>query len=1474
MRIFFLPAVSILNKLKYLQKFILIGSIFILPLLIIMYMLVSEINERIDFAAKEKAGVVYVAPVKRLLEDIHQYRQLSILEEYQDNNQLMNIKRKQVEIEQDIQEVRKINNQWGAILGVRGDWGILDERLQNLLGASALGVDAKHPLCDDVVRFIVKVGNLSNLILDPDLDSYYLMDAFINKIPSIAASLSDIGIAGIQVIGKGTQERGGDYLLLSSQYSIAKNTLGLLNEGFQTVFENNASLIPKLKNTLQEDTATMYQFLNLVNTKVLNNQQGEGVHLLDYNTYLNNTQERLFEFDEFTGIYLSKLLSIRINTFKLQKQFALGLVFLMFLVVTYFFIGFYISVKNAVSALGKVAEIMSREKAGEEIVLESKDELAEVASAFNTIGRKLKESYSDLEAINEELEEEVGQRINSEQALSKLNKELEQRVLERTKELDKLNQELRQDIERRKEVELSLSIQFDIIRLLASASALEELSPKILEIIGEKLGHDAGAFWMKDPFTQKMRCVNYWNSASFNGFELNTLYSNLSFVKGEGFPGKVWAEGRVVEIEDIATSSDLFRVQYATMVGLKAAIGFPIRLNGEVTGVFEFFSSQLRRPKSEILQMLDIISGQVSQFVNRLQAEEEILKLSRSVEQSPSTVMITDTQGIIEYVNPKFTQLTGYSIEEIKGKNVRLLKSGKTLPEVYQQLWGAILLGKEWRGELLNKKKTGELYWEFTIISPLTNRKGELAHFIALKEDITNQKTTRLRLSVQYAVTRLLAGASSLKEISQEILEIVGEKLGWDTGAIWLVDSLAGALVCFDFWHLPLEDVSEFKKASLEITFSKGIGLPGRVWVNNVPHWIEDVASDQNFPRASFAAKNGLHGAFGFPIRLGNEVVGVFEFFTHEFRKPDDELLRMFDSIGDQIGNLIKRTRAEDDLRALNQSLEQRILERTLQLQTSNTDLQQASEFNKLLLQTIPFSMDIVDEQGTILFISQKFEELFGTQALGKKCWQLYKDNKKQCFNCPLYKNITLGKTEILEVSGILGDRVFQISHTGMRYQNKQAILEIFEDITERKRAEEKVNLFSSIAIAVAEAQDMDTAFSIILQKVCEATGWVYGEMWVPDARGQILESSPAWYSSNEGLDKFRELSQGYTFAPGVGIPGRAWQDKKLVVSPDLTQDSNFPRLAIALEAGLRKGIAIPILAGEEVVSVMNFFTLQIGEEKIVQLFWAVAIQLGAILRRKQIEEELKKAYVELKRTQDQLVHSAKMASIGQLAAGVAHEINNPLTGVLNNVQLIRMIMAKHKPLSLDEFTDILRIIEEAAGRCKKITKSLLAFSHISTGDFQEISLNALIEEVVGLIEYEMRLQNIVIYKELQDGLPKILGDVQLLQQVIFDTLSNARWAIQEKADREDNRITLKTEYFPESKNVFLYISDTGIGIAQENINRLFEPFFTTKAVGEGTGLGLSIIYSIIKKHKGNIEVSSEINKGTCIKIILPIIEK
>ncbi|HEV7683637.1 MAG TPA: MASE1 domain-containing protein [Pyrinomonadaceae bacterium] len=197
---------------------------------------------------------------------------------------------------------------------------------------------------------------------------------------------------------------------------------------------------------------------------------------------------------------------------------------------------------------------------------------------------------------------------------------------------------------------------------------------------------------------------------------------------------------------------------------------------------------------------------------------------------------------------------------------------------------------------------------------------------VAVVEERRVSEESRLenerRVAVNLAITQILAESPALTAATPRILQTIGTRLHWDAGAMWSLDPGATALNCQSFWSARSNSVKEFEAATRERTFSAGIGLPGRVWQLLKPCWIPDLVKDDNFPRAPIAVREDLCAAFAFPIVGGEKFVGVMEFFSHEIRQPDDDLLAMFGSIGSQIGQFMERRRAEDALRTREAELE------------------------------------------------------------------------------------------------------------------------------------------------------------------------------------------------------------------------------------------------------------------------------------------------------------------------------------------------------------------------------------------------------------------------------------------------------------------------------------------------------------------------------------------------------------------------
>ena len=242
----------------------------------------------------------------------------------------------------------------------------------------------------------------------------------------------------------------------------------------------------------------------------------------------------------------------------------------------------------------------------------------------------------------------------------------------------------------------------------------------------------------------------------------------------------------------------------------------------------------------------------------------------------------------------------------------------------------------------------------------------------------------------------------------------------------------------------------------------------------------------------------------------------------------------------------------------------------------------------------------------------------------------------------------------------------------------------------------------------------------------------------------------------------------------------------------------------------------------------------------------------------------------QLQVAQRKLVQSDRLATLGQLAASVAHEINNPVSGVLNLSMLLERLMAKGEfPAGREaEFRKYLGLISTETARVGRIVSDLLAFSRRSKQQRAPADLNKLVRTTLGLADHKLKLISAEVVLELQENLPLVECDASQIQQVILNLILNGAQAMQPQGG---GKLTIRTGLVAGGSEIELSVRDTGEGIAPENLSKIFDPFFTTKADGKGVGLGLAVLYGIVKSHDGEVEVTSRKNEGATFTVTLPI---
>ena len=255
------------------------------------------------------------------------------------------------------------------------------------------------------------------------------------------------------------------------------------------------------------------------------------------------------------------------------------------------------------------------------------------------------------------------------------------------------------------------------------------------------------------------------------------------------------------------------------------------------------------------------------------------------------------------------------------------------------------------------------------------------------------------------------------------------------------------------------------------------------------------------------------------------------------------------------------------------------------------------------------------------------------------------------------------------------------------------------------------------------------------------------------------------------------------------------------------------------------------------------------------------------------LESKVEERTQQLNAAQKKLVQSDRLATLGQLAASVAHEINNPVSGVLNLSMLLERLMAagSFPPGREADFKKYLGLISTETARVGRIVSDLLAFSRRSKPQRSPADLNKLVRTTLGLADHKLKLISAEVILDLQESLPAVECDSSQIQQVILNLVLNGAQAMQPKGG---GKLTIRTRLVPQDQSVELSVQDTGEGIAPENLSKIFDPFFTTKAEGKGVGLGLAVLYGIVKAHDGEVEVVSRRNEGTIFSVTLPLKSK
>lgn len=489
-------------------------------------------------------------------------------------------------------------------------------------------------------------------------------------------------------------------------------------------------------------------------------------------------------------------------------------------------------------------------------------------------------------------------------------------------------------------------------------------------------------------------------------------------------------------------------------------------------------------------------------------------------------------------------------------------------------------------------------------------------------------------------------------------------------------------------------------------------------------------------------------------------------------------------------------------------------------------------EYLENILQSMEGGVLTVDQDRKITSFNRSAEEITGykrEEAMNQDCCEILKSEICE-ESCPVEEVLETGKPIFnyeVEMTGKSGNKVqVNITTSPLRSSDNKIIgaVENFRDLTkhkglwgklreERNKAQQYLNIAGVIIMAINEKGMV----SLINKKGCDVLG----------------------YQEKE-------------------IMGKNWYD--LCVPEDIREE--------------RKERFKKVMAGEEAEAedYENIIITKSGEKRIIA--WhntTLTDEKGHIVGTLSSGEDITKR----KQTEEEMMRTEKLVSLGQLAASVVHEVNNPLAGIMVYVKLF-LKKYQNNTLQTESTKEQLLKMDKELDRTTRIIRNLLDFARQSESSMSPVEVNKVIDAALFLIGNQINLENVSLEKNLDPDLPQVLADFDKIQQVLINIILNAIQAMP-----DGGNLTIGTSFARNIRigdtwkdAIRIDIRDTGIGIPKENLNKLFNPFFTTKEKGKGVGLGLSVVHGIIGKHKGKIDVESKINVGTTFSIYLEVIDE
>ncbi|OGE23457.1 MAG: hypothetical protein A3J42_10460 [Candidatus Dadabacteria bacterium RIFCSPHIGHO2_12_FULL_53_21] len=498
-----------------------------------------------------------------------------------------------------------------------------------------------------------------------------------------------------------------------------------------------------------------------------------------------------------------------------------------------------------------------------------------------------------------------------------------------------------------------------------------------------------------------------------------------------------------------------------------------------------------------------------------------------------------------------------------------------------------------------------------------------------------------------------------------------------------------------------------------------------------------------------------------------------------------------------------------------------------------------------------------VDSVGRILYVNPACHDLTGyaqSELVGKKAFDFMHPD-----DVPTAMSIFMRAVMNLSTE----KATFRALHKSGKYQWLECIgnpyltasgeirgVIITRDISERKRAEEELLALNTLMKAVHRFLDLGEVYDVALDIIMNMENVDMAMIYLVDK-----EKKEAVIQANRNFPEFYVQRAGRIPYPR-GLTWKVINSGAIVNIEDAQKDEDIGQAGRDL--GHHSLLGIPVFLGREVIGVIWFLSYKERKfsENEVRLLSSMGDQIAIAIAKAKMLEEIESAH-------EKLVQSEKLASLGQMISSIAHEINNPLTPIVGYSQ--RLLT---KPGLDDNEKKSLEIINTSAQRVAKIIEKLLSFSRKYRPQRAYEDINALVKQSLEFREYQLKLDNIEVVTDFDEGAPKSMVDSNQLQQVFTNIILNAEQAMSGYRDRGRLRVSTRVK---NGGIIEIKFEDNGPGIQKDLIGKIFDPFFTTKEPGKGTGLGLAVAYGIVHEHGGEVRAESREGEGTTFVVELPV---